>query len=83
MIVGVLPVIPTGYPSTQVTRLPSLHICATLNNTTSVRVTSVQMERGLFGGLFSDAVRGRNMEWSYFIYLSTVYVTMLLVARIR
>ena len=48
MIVGVLPVIPTGYSSTQVTRLPSLHICATLNNTTSVRVTSVQMEFGFF-----------------------------------
>jgi hypothetical protein len=24
---------------------------------------------GFFGGLFSDAVRGWNMEWSYYIYL--------------
>jgi hypothetical protein len=40
------------------------------------------MERGIFGGLFSDAVRGRNMECNYLIYLFMIYVAMLLVARI-
>jgi len=28
---------------------------------------------GFFGGLFSDAVRGRIMEWSYFIYSFIFY----------
>lgn len=28
---------------------------------------------GFFGGLFSDAVGGRIMEWSYFIYSFIFY----------